>query len=106
MSTSNAPRSWTTAEILAMPMAPGNDADAEDIRDYLTTLLGAVWRDREAFNGKRPFGNSGWQYEIYDALARAGVVDCPEGCEFTRQQLAEMDRLIDGVIGALGATSA
>ena len=36
-----------------------NDADAENIGEYLKALLSAVWHEGESFSGKRPFGNSG-----------------------------------------------
>lgn len=51
-----------------------NDAGAEDIRDYLANLLLTLWSEREGFSGKRPFGNSGWEYDLYEALVQAGVV--------------------------------
>ncbi|OPG13660.1 hypothetical protein [Microbispora sp. GKU 823] len=63
----------TGAQILDTPMPP-NDADAATIRDYLIALLSLVWDHGEGFNGKRPFGNSSWQYELYAALARAGHI--------------------------------
>lgn len=52
-----------------------NDADAETIRDYLIKLLSAVWREGEGFSGKRPFGNSSWEYELYRPLVRAGLIE-------------------------------
>lgn len=99
---------WTSSQILALPMAD-NDAGAADIREYLTLLLLGVWQNRDAFNGKRPFGNSGWHYEIYDALADAGIVtplvDEEGDRDYTAQQRWQMDRIIDDVISGLGATS-
>ena len=59
--------------ILDIPMQP-NDADAETIRDYLKALLTAVWEEQEGFSGKRPFGNSGWDRDIYLALVCAGAI--------------------------------
>jgi hypothetical protein len=44
------------------------------VRDYLRKLLETLWDDGECFSGKRPFGNSGWEWEIYDALGRAGFI--------------------------------
>jgi len=43
-------------------------------REYLCELLAAVWEQEEGFNGKRPFGNSGWQGDILDALADAKCI--------------------------------
>jgi hypothetical protein len=45
------------------------------IRQYLKELLKTLWKEGDEFSGKRPFGNSGWQYEIYEALAKKGLVD-------------------------------
>lgn len=65
-------------EILNLPM-PTNDAEAKTIGDYLRTLLSTLWDREESFSGKRPFGNSGWQHDIYSALiagyAVAGTLD-------------------------------
>ena len=51
-----------------------NDAKAKTIKEYLKKLLLGVWIKEESFNGKRPFGNAGWKYEVYVALARAKVI--------------------------------
>ncbi len=54
------------------------DSDAGDnltVRDYLRTLLMTLWEEQESFSGKRPFGNSGWEYEVLMPLAAAGFVD-------------------------------
>ena len=48
--------------------------DSETIRQYLYQLLRSVWRENEEFSGKRPFGNSGWQYDVYKALVDGGYV--------------------------------
>jgi len=63
----------TSQEILDTPMRD-NDANASTIREYLVALLRQVWTEAEGFSGKRPFGNSGWEYEVYDALVRYGHV--------------------------------
>lgn len=52
-----------------------NDAGAKTIRDYLRLLLLELWEEQEAFSAKRPFGNSGWDYELYIPLIEAGVVE-------------------------------
>lgn len=63
----------TLTEILNLKMQD-NDANAETIRDYLHALLKAIWDEGEGFSGKRPFGNSGWEYELYIALVANNVV--------------------------------
>lgn len=67
----------TGKDILDIPMG-GNDAEAATVRDYLKALLTRLWEEGEGFSGKRPFGNSGWQLELYQALGRAGVVEAEE----------------------------
>jgi hypothetical protein len=61
---------------LDVPMDPEtNDAHAGTIREYLLKLLTNLWIYGEGFSGKKPFGNSGWEYEIYQALIRAGFIE-------------------------------
>ena len=68
----------STEEILNLKMG-ANDADAETVREYLVELLLHLWHEGEGFSGKRPFGNSGWDHELFCALitgkAMAGVLD-------------------------------
>jgi hypothetical protein len=51
-----------------------NDAKAETVRGYLKALLRELWREGEGFSSKRPFGNSGWEYDLYEALVAAKAV--------------------------------
>jgi hypothetical protein len=44
------------------------------IREYLTKLLLTVWEEQEMFNGKRPFGNSGWYLDVFDPLFTGGFI--------------------------------
>lgn len=67
-------------EILDIPMKE-NDAGAETIGEYLTSLLSILWFEKERFSGKRPFGNSGWEDEIYHALAYANAIKA-DFCEW------------------------
>jgi hypothetical protein len=65
--------SLTGRQILDIPMGQ-NDSGADTIRGYLVALVDQVWREGEGFSGKRPFGNSGWEVELYEALIEAGAV--------------------------------
>lgn len=96
----------TPQQILDCPMGP-NDSGADTIRGYLVELLASVWRDGDCFNGKRPFGNSGWQWDLHKPLVQAGFIagtidedgyldDCDETAG---------EALIAAAIQALGATS-
>ena len=61
-------------EILSLKIN-SDDFDSElTIRGYLESLLTELWAKGESFSGKRPFGNSGWEYDIYKPLIEAGVV--------------------------------
>lgn len=64
----------TARQVLDLPMPDGNDAGATTIRDYLIRLLTEVWRENEGFSGKRPFGNSGWDYDLYGPLVETGLI--------------------------------
>jgi hypothetical protein len=59
--------------VLATPPG-GNDSGADTIRGYLVALLRELWAEGEGFSGKRPFGNSGWKWDLYAALVKAGFV--------------------------------
>jgi hypothetical protein len=62
-----------TLHILELPMGD-NDANAANIRAYLKALLTKLWEEGEGFSGKRPFGNSGWERDLYFPLVKAGRV--------------------------------
>lgn len=68
------------------------DSDAGSqltVREYFRELLTTLWGEKEGFSGKRPFGNSGWEYEVHSALAKAGFVDLGEwDDEFERYEMA------------------
>lgn len=94
-------------QLLALPLGP-NDAQAATVRDYLIELLCVVWREDEAFSGKRPFGNSGWAHDIYVPMVKAGLITGTldddgyvEVCD-----IKAADQLIFAAIRALGAQPA
>lgn len=60
-------------KILGLPMAE-NDAGADTVGGYLVELLRKLWREREGFSGKRPFGNGGWDCDLYKPLITAKVI--------------------------------
>ena len=65
----------TGREILDLEMDGENDAGATSIREYLKALLEELFRKGEGFSGKRPFGNSGWEYDLFKPLIKAGAVE-------------------------------
>lgn len=52
---------------------PEEDSGAETLREYLQKLLLTLFEEDEGFSGKRPFGNSGWQWQLASKLIEAGV---------------------------------
>lgn len=54
---------------LALPIEHQDFSKIVTLREILTDLLITVWIDEEGFSGKRPWGNSSWQYDITEALA-------------------------------------
>lgn len=97
----------TNDELLDLPMHK-NDAGAKTIREYFGLLLAEIWRKKEGFSGKRPFGNSGWEYDIFRALAKGGAIKCgePDGADPYEDYLNEIDdeeagELVKGMIAAL-----
>ncbi len=61
-------------EILKLKIESFDHPDETTIGDYFRLLLTELWREGECFNGKRPFGNSGWEWDLYKPLVKAGVV--------------------------------
>jgi len=61
-------------EILSLKIDKDDFSDDLTIKGYLRLLLATVWNEGESFSGKRPFGNSGWEYDLYLPLVKAGVV--------------------------------
>lgn len=60
--------------VLSCPMID-NDANAKNVGEYLHSLLFTLWEEGEGFSGKRPFGNSGWEYDLYKPLIVGGFVE-------------------------------
>lgn len=54
---------------------PRSDAgDGITVKDYLYQLLNTLWEEGEGFSGKRPFGNSCWEYDLLRPLVVAGFI--------------------------------
>lgn len=64
----------TGEQVLACPMDEDNDAEVATVGAYLVALGQRVWDEGEGFSGKRPFGNSDWEHEVFFALAKAGLI--------------------------------
>ena len=44
------------------------------VREYLKSLLWELWQEGEGFSGKRPFGDSAWEYDLYQVLVQNNIV--------------------------------
>jgi hypothetical protein len=52
-----------------------NDLGVElTFREYFYKLLVTLWLEGEGFSGKRPFGNSGWEYDLYGGLVQNSLI--------------------------------
>jgi hypothetical protein len=96
----------TPAELLDLEL-PENDSGATTVRGYLAALLAELWREEADFSGKRPFGNSSWQGDIYQPMIRAGIVPGTFDEDgyldtFTQDAERQADKLILAAISALG----
>lgn len=56
------------------------ECDLGDVtmREYFAALLTGLLEEEEMFSPKRPFGNSGWKWELYYALLKAGLIEGEE----------------------------
>lgn len=86
------------------------DSDAGDnitVRDYLRILLETLWDEKEGFSGKRPFGNSDWEFNLYEPLMEAGFLDAYEDEQgrFLRNELDAAHLYVRSLIRAAFATS-
>jgi hypothetical protein len=63
----------THQEILDYPQT-FSDCKAKSLREYFCLLLTELWAEGEGFSGKRPFGNSGWEHDVYKALVKSGGI--------------------------------
>ena len=95
-------RTWTDEE-LDRGLALTFDSDAGDgltVRQYLCELLLTLWKEGESFDGKRPFGNSSWEFDVYRPLIAAkmatGELDADGNIESVDYK--EADSLVSAMI--------
>src|ERR1700747_1679685 len=88
-------------DVLHCPMGK-NDAQAATIGEFLGLLLSTLWLEDEGFSGKRPFGNSGWKWQVYEAMVQnnlaSGTIVEDEGYlyleDFSYEEELKADELI------------
>lgn len=58
------------------------DGQQTTLYEYLAGLLRDLWRQGPRFEAKRPYGDTDWQWQVYEAMAKAQLIDAwwsPEG---------------------------
>jgi len=64
-----------TKDILDLKIDSEDFPEDLTIRGYLILLLQTLFMEGEGFSGKRPFGNSCWESDLYWPLAKADVIE-------------------------------
>ena len=92
-----------TAEKVKKALEIKFDCDLSDgitIKEYILRLVIELFYQKEGFSGKRPFGDSGWEYDLYKPLIEhglvSGVIDV-DGCVDTVDS-EEADQLLFRII--------
>lgn len=96
----------------------GNDFDEPTtIREYLSMVVSELLANPEGFNGKRPFGNSGWKHGFIAPLIMAGCisgrVDLPteddpyhDVSDYQIRDVTQaLDQIVDYLFGTISDTS-
>lgn len=70
------------------------------MRKFFEILLLTLWYEKDSFSGKRPFGNSGWEYQVYKSLIRGGFISgsLDEDGFVEHIDISEADRLVAAMI--------
>lgn len=63
------------------------------VGQVLVALAYGVLDDGECFDGKRPFGNSGWQWDLYRILSDAGIATQETAGQGEHDERARLFRL-------------
>ena len=87
----------------ALEMRFNSDAGQNlTVRDYLRALLETLWNEGEGFSGKRPFGNSGWERDLYSPLIKGGFIKgkCDDDGYVYDYDRCEADKYVNALIVA------
>lgn len=82
-----------------------NTDEPVTIKDYLMSLLSQLWHAKSSFSGKRPFGNSGWEFDVYRALIMGRHIrgTITRDGDFQNWNQHEADELIENAIAYMAA---
>lgn len=73
-----APASSSGAEAGVLDTTFECDLGDVTMREYFAALLTDLLNKEEMFDSKRPFGNSGWKWELHYPLWQAGLIEGAE----------------------------
>jgi len=94
-------------DILDLPMY--KEFSGETIGSYFSKMMIKLWEEGESFSGKRPFGNSGWEHDVYESLVMNEVCkgaidrydDDPDWFDVEIEDYDEADKIISKALGSL-----
>ena len=88
----------SSKEILDCPISENLVAydDAKTIGDFFKICMINLWEKGESFNGKRPLGDSGWDYDLILSLGYAGIIE-PDSTEILDDGSKEIDMSDDKI---------
>lgn len=64
----------TNKEILDLEFESSDLGRTVTIREFFKELLTTLFKEGEGFSGKRPFGNSGWDYDLCVCLVQYEII--------------------------------
>lgn len=62
-------------KVLELKFIPCGWTKKITISKFFEELLVTLWYENEQFSGKRPFGNGGWQSDLYCCLIKNKIID-------------------------------
>ncbi len=65
----------TNSEILNLKFYSEDLSKKVSIKQFFHILLKTVWIEQEEFDGKRPFGNSGWDGDLIKCLVQNKIIE-------------------------------
>lgn len=78
------------ADALDLLFYDGDTGSKRTIRSYFKAQLSALWEQGESFDGKRPFGNSGWEGALAGVLIQHHCIPGTIDEEFSDADFVEV----------------
>ena len=80
-----------------------SDIGVTSFRHYFTMLLRTLLEEGEGFSGKRPFGNSGWDWDMVCGVAQIGLTDAWYDREYNEWNIRDYEDATGKVFGLFEA---